>query len=118
MTIDVQLEAHRGRCPFRMYIASKPQKYGIKVFMVNDAEFKYCMNAFPYLGRGSADPEDDQNQGHYYVKQLLTNLMQHGRTVCHDNWFTSLNITTDLLDAGIHSVGPYGQSPTYCPNKS
>ena len=94
-----------------MYIASKPKKCGIKVFMVNDADLKYCMNAFPYLGRGSADPEDDQNQGHYYVKQLLTNLMQRGRTVCHDNWFTSLKPATDLLDAGIHSVGTIWPKP-------
>ena len=53
--------------------------------------------------------DDEQNQGHYFVKKLLSNLMEPGRTVCHDNWFTSLNLATDLLDNGIHTVG------TICP---
>ena len=30
-TIDEQLLGFRGRCPFRMYIPSKPNKYGIKL---------------------------------------------------------------------------------------
>ena len=31
MIIDEQLVAFRGRCPFRMYIPSKPGKYGLKI---------------------------------------------------------------------------------------
>ena len=111
MIINEQLEAHGGRCSFRMYIASKPAKYGIKVFMLNDADSYYCMNAFPYLGRGSAEVDDGQNQGQYFVEKLLTNLMEHGRTVCHDNWFTSLNLATGLLDRGIHTVGTIRPKP-------
>ena len=79
--------------------------------MVCEADSFYCLNAFPFLGRGSADPEDDQNHGHYYVKQLLTNLKRRGRTVCHDNWFSSLNLATDLLESGIHSVGTIQPKP-------
>ncbi|XP_035210463.1 uncharacterized protein LOC118184844 [Stegodyphus dumicola] len=52
-TIDEQLIGFRGRCPFRMYIPSKPNKYGIKVIMICDNSTKYMMNAVPYLGSGS-----------------------------------------------------------------
>ena len=69
-----------------MYIANKPTKYGFKIFMVNDVDSFYCINGFPYLGRGSAiELTDDQNQGHFFVKQLMEPLMQPGRTIYHDN---------------------------------
>ena len=54
LTVDEQLEGLRGRCLFCMYISNKPAKYGIKIFMVCDADSFYCLNAFPYLGKGSA----------------------------------------------------------------
>ena len=94
-----------------MYIPSKPAKYGIKFFMVNDAESRYCMNSFPYLGKGSAPVQEDQNQGHYFVKELLTNLMEPGRTLCHDSWFTSVPLAKDLLNSGIHTVGTIRPKP-------
>lgn len=34
VAIDEQLVAFRGRCPFRMYIPSKPDRYGIKIIMM------------------------------------------------------------------------------------
>lgn len=32
VTVDEMLEAFRGRCGFRMYIKSKPARYGVKIF--------------------------------------------------------------------------------------
>nr|CAI5818115.1 unnamed protein product [Callosobruchus analis] len=37
-TIDEKLEAFRGRCSFRQYIPSKPNKYGIKIFALVDSK--------------------------------------------------------------------------------
>jgi len=51
ITIDEQLLAFRGRCPFRMYIPTKPAKYGIKIVMVCDAGTKYMVDASPYIGK-------------------------------------------------------------------
>lgn len=44
-TIDEQLSPFRGKCPFRMYIKSKPAKYGIKLWILCDNETAYCGNA-------------------------------------------------------------------------
>ena len=41
LTIDEQLLGFRGQCPWRMYIPSKPAKYGIKIIMICDAESYY-----------------------------------------------------------------------------
>ena len=86
VTVDEQLLGFRGRVLFRMYIASKPDRYGIKIFISADAESHYCLDAVPYLGKGST-PElpPDMNQGHYFTLEVLKNVMQAGRTLCLDN---------------------------------
>ena len=66
VTVDEQLVPFRGRCPFRMYIANKPAKYGIKLFMVADAEHFYCINAIPYTGQGSV-PQQYQVRQNYIL---------------------------------------------------
>lgn len=44
VTIDEMLESFRGRCKFRMYIANKPAKYGIKVYALCDSKNFYTSN--------------------------------------------------------------------------
>ena len=53
ITIDKQLLAFRGRCPFRMFIPNKPATYGIKIVMACDSGTKYMVDASPYLGKGT-----------------------------------------------------------------
>ncbi|XP_072388744.1 uncharacterized protein [Diabrotica undecimpunctata] len=68
LTIDEQLLAFRGRCPFRMYIPNKPAKYGLKIVMLCDVGTKYMFDAELYLGKGTKT--NGQPLGEYYVKQL------------------------------------------------
>lgn len=51
VTIDEQLLGFTGRCPFRMYIPNKPDKYGIKFPMMCDATSKYMIDADPYIAQ-------------------------------------------------------------------
>ncbi|KAB0790393.1 hypothetical protein PPYR_15241, partial [Photinus pyralis] len=41
VTIDEKLEAFRGRCSFRQYIPSKPNRYGLKIFALVDSKTFY-----------------------------------------------------------------------------
>ena len=118
VTVDEQLLGFRGRVLFRMFIANKPNRYGIKIFMSADAESHYCLDAIPYLGKGST-PELPQNvnQGHYFTLEVLKDLMEAGRTICLDNWFTSLNLTKELQNHGMHLVGTI-KPKGYLPKKS
>lgn len=45
-TVDKRLLSFRGRCSFRMYIKSKPDKYGLKLITLNDAQTAYLVNIF------------------------------------------------------------------------
>ncbi|XP_050310762.1 piggyBac transposable element-derived protein 4-like [Anthonomus grandis grandis] len=48
VTLDEMLVPFRGRCGFRMYIPSKPAKYGLKVQILADSKTHYMLNAEIY----------------------------------------------------------------------
>lgn len=102
VTVDEQLIAFRGRCPFRQYMPSKPAKYGIKFWVLCDSATSYVWNIQPYTGKemGSA-PE--KNQGMRVVLDLTRGLKGHNLTV--DNFFTSYQLGQKLLENQITVVG-------------
>ena len=50
-TIDEQLYAYRGRCAFKQYIPSKPNKYGFKIWALVCAITGYLIYCTIYLGK-------------------------------------------------------------------
>lgn len=104
LTIDEQLVAFRGNCPFRQYIKSKPAKYGIKIWALADVETTYLYNLQIYTGKlPGAQPE--KNQGARVVKDLMTPLFNTGRGVTTDNFFTSAPLAEELLAKKITILG-------------
>ena len=51
VTVDKQLIPFRGRCSFKQYMPSKPDKYGMKLFLLCDCLTGYTFNGKQYLGR-------------------------------------------------------------------
>lgn len=68
LTIDDQLLPFRGKCPFRMYIPTKPAKCGIKIFMVNDVKSKYMLKGIPYLEKQGTPGRYGLQFGHMFTK--------------------------------------------------
>ncbi|XP_046960296.1 piggyBac transposable element-derived protein 4-like [Vanessa cardui] len=99
ITVDEQLVGFRGRCPFRMYIPNKPNKYGIKLVMAADVNSKYIINCIPYLGKGT-DPQK-QPLASFFIKEVTAPLHGSNRNITMDNWFTSVPLADELL------VSPY-----------
>ena len=103
VTVDEQLVKFRGRCPFKMYIPSKPGKYGIKLWALADAETFYCLNLLPYIGRTGNVPE--RQQGQRVVLELTDMLTDSGRNVYMDNFFSSLLLARTLLGRQLTMTG-------------
>ena len=57
LTIDKQLVAFRGRCPFRQFMTSKPAKYGVKLWLMWDSTTSYALNLQVYMGNVGDRPE-------------------------------------------------------------
>ncbi|XP_071639052.1 piggyBac transposable element-derived protein 4-like [Temnothorax longispinosus] len=144
VTIDEQLLGFRGKFSARVYIKSKPARYGIKVLSLNDSRTFYMLNAIPYTGR--VTPERAESIPTYFVRRLSEPIHGSGRVITCDNWFSSvecfqkMNDTYNLkmigtlrknkrqipdtfkhtVSAGTMRVGYAGQLSltSYCPKKN
>jgi hypothetical protein len=103
VTIDEQLVTFHGNCRFRMYIPSKPGKYGLKMWVMADADTFYCANAQLYAGKVGNRP--DVGQGSRVVMDLTTYIRDSGRNVTTDNFFTSYGLARELQKCCLSLVG-------------
>lgn len=97
VTIDEKLEAFRGRCQFRQYIPSKPNKYGLKIFALCDAKTNYTSNLEVYVGAQPNGPFSQSNSPADVVQRLCNPIKGSSRNITMDNWFTSTDLAAKLL---------------------
>ncbi|XP_041852929.1 uncharacterized protein LOC121647490 [Melanotaenia boesemani] len=95
ITINEQLFPSKTRCTFLQYIASKPDKFGIKFWVACDLKSKYICNVLPYLGKDPSRPSGER-LSESVVMKLMEPFMDKGRTVTTDNFFTSLSLAQRL----------------------
>lgn len=114
-TVDEQLVSFRGRCPFKMYIPSKPGKYGIKLWALCDTTSYYCLNLQPYIGRLGNVPE--RRQGERVVLDLTDMLTGSGRHLYMDNFFTSLPLARIMLGRRMTMTGTMRKNKPELPNQ-
>ena len=103
VTIDESLLAFRGRCSFKVCMPSKPGKYGIKVWSMVDASNAYLLNAQIYKGKGPCGPE--RHQAKRVVKDLTTPILNSGRNITCDNFFTDFSLAVELLEKKLTILG-------------
>uniref|UniRef100_A0A3Q4HYJ5 PiggyBac transposable element-derived protein domain-containing protein n=1 Tax=Neolamprologus brichardi TaxID=32507 RepID=A0A3Q4HYJ5_NEOBR len=96
ITVDEQLFPSKTRCCFLQYIASKPDKFGIKFWVACDLKSKYICNVFPYLGKDPNRPSGERMSDNV-VMRLMEPFLDKGRNVTTDNFFTSLSLAQKLL---------------------
>lgn len=104
-TIDEMLPGFRGRCPFRQYIPSKPNKYGIKCFALVDARMNYTYNMEIYAGSQPEGPFYVSNKPTAVVFRMAEPLFGSGRNITADNWFTDMELVNDLKQKKLSYVG-------------
>ena len=104
VTIDEQLVGTRGRCSFKQYIPTKPNKYGIKIFWLADSFTSYPYLAEVYIGR---QPGADRSRGSgpAILRRLSQPLENTGRNITVDNFFTDFQTAKDLLAKRVTLVG-------------
>jgi Transposase IS4 len=71
LTVDESLVGFRGRCKFKMFIPSKPKKFGLKIWSMVDVSNMYLCNAAVYLGKGQGQGVDDVGDPIYTSSILL-----------------------------------------------
>ena len=102
-TIDEHMVSFRGRCSFIMYLPSKPDKYGIKVFTMVCSHCYYVVNANIYTGKEPGAPPT-RDLASKVVQQLVEPIKNSCGNVTFDNWFTSVALAELLLEQKLTCV--------------
>ncbi|XP_044574588.1 piggyBac transposable element-derived protein 4-like [Cotesia glomerata] len=96
--IDEMIAAFRGRCSFKQYIPSKPDRYGLKIFGMVDTESFYTSNMELYVGKQLSEEYQVSNKPFDVVQRVCHSILNTGRNITMDNWFSSLPLVIDLLE--------------------
>lgn len=109
-TIDEMLVGFRGRCAFKMYIPSKPNKYGLKMQCLADAKTHYVYNTYLYCGKNTdgltlTDEEKKQPIPVQACLRLCQPILNTNRNITTDNWYTSMELLTIMLSKGLTVIG-------------
>lgn len=106
LCIDETLVPFRGRLSFRQYIKNKRHRFGVKVYkLCLDAGFTYDLKI--YCG---ADKSENTSVPDSVVFYLANDLLDVGRTIYTDNFYTSVTLAHSLLERNTHLVGTLRQN--------
>lgn len=109
LIVDKQLFPFRGRCKFIIYMPSKPAKYGLKTWWINDAKSFY-----PYPGQlytGLPHPEN-------VIRDLVINYFKRtGRNITCDNFFTTFDLAQHLMKNHLSILGTVNKKRRFIPSE-
>ena len=74
-TVNEMLAVFRGNCSFRVYMPSRPAKYGIKIFILADTKTFYMLHMEVYLVKQPKGPFVVDNSGAAVVKRLVSHII-------------------------------------------
>lgn len=104
LTADEQLYPTKVRCRFLQYMANKPDKFGVKNWLLVEVDSKYCLNIIPYLGKDDKRPPMT-SLGEHVIMTLIEPYLGKGYNVCTDNFFTSYPLAKNLAEKSTSIVG-------------
>ncbi|MBN3292163.1 PGBD4 protein, partial [Polypterus senegalus] len=115
VTIGEQLIPFRGRCSFRQFMPSKPDKYGLKLFLMCDVATSYTFNGMPYVGHEGT--RRCTGLAEFVVNKLVEPIHNSGINVTIDKWFTSARLAGDLLSKHLTLLGTVRRNKTEVPRE-
>lgn len=120
--VDEMLVGFRGRCKFKMYIANKPCKYGLKIMALTDSRNNYFFNGYIYCGKdsdGRTLPEVERKlqKPTQAVLRLSSPIQGSNRNITADNWFSSFELVNILKQRKLTYVGTVRKNKREIPSE-
>ena len=114
VSIDECLVPFKGRSKHLQYIPSKPHKWGIKVWCLSESGTGYVTNWSMYTGK--LKPDGSQRTAtHRIVMDICDPILDKGRHVYMDNFFTSPALYTELAERQTGACGTLRTNRTGVP---
>lgn len=111
VSVDESTVSFKGKIVFRVYNPNKPNKFGLKVFVLSDSLNGYIYNFDPYYGKENEDPVHELLKTTKVVTQLCATLTKDpnnppsGRHVFVDRYYNSPQLAQQLLKMNMYVTG-------------
>ena len=99
LSLDEGIMPFRGKLNFKTYNPNKPDKYGIKFYILSEAKSGYVYNFKIYCGEGNTTSE--------IVCNLSKDLRYKGYHLYMDNFYNSTKLACELLNKKIYMCGTF-----------
>ena len=98
VSIDEALLLGKGRLSWKQFITTKRARFGIKTFFLADACTGYVWNSVIYKGDDTRiNPDSNFTcNGTNIVMILAENILDEGRCIYVDNWYSSVELLDKL----------------------
>lgn len=104
ISVDGSVIAYKGRLSFLQYLPKKSHKWGMKAWVLAEADTGYTWNFHLYAVKEEARPTSIP-LGTHVVRDLVRELVGKGYHVYFDNFYTSPELCKSLLTDGFGSCG-------------
>ena len=107
VAIDESLVLWKGRLSWKQSILTKRARFGFKMYSVNESDTGYLYRSLLYTGKEFTD----ELCGEYkyvatkIVNKLMTGLLDEGRTLFVDSWYSSYELGRCMLSRMTDVVG-------------
>lgn len=100
ISIDEAIVGFKGRNSMKQYMPMKPTKRGFKMWNAHDAHNGLTLVIQPYTGSVRGETQG----GASIVKSVANFLMDKGHYLFYDNYFSSVELASDLADRGTFTI--------------
>lgn len=103
ISIDESLMLYKGRLSWRQYLPLKRARFGVKLFVLCEAESAYIWNLIVYTGKGTNIATRHERDTHLpmgtkVVLKLMEPLEGKGHCLTTDNFYTSPELVEILIE--------------------
>ena len=115
IVIDETLVPWKARLTFRQYIPNKTHRYGVKLFKLCSLA-GYTWSVKVYSGKSSTG-EREIGLAKTVCKELMKDLVDQGRTLYVDNFYTSYDLAQYCQEKKTHLVGTLRANKKHIPKE-
>ena len=123
ISVDESVVGFKGKISFLTYNPNKPTKWGIRIYVLADANSGYIYSILPYYGSFTSENlvRPDLPVSSRIVLQLCQKLLDgnpgsKGYHVFTDRYYTGLPLAKELLKLKIHLTGTMQTNRKYIPD--
>jgi hypothetical protein len=116
LCIDESLILWKGRLIFRQYIPSKRARFGVELFSIFDCETGFCLGLIVYTGKDTQLFFTEHGLPTNIVMSLMKPYLGHGHNLFIDNWYTSPELLSLLLEKNTNACGTVRKNRKGLPN--